>query len=100
MKKNLRKEFKELKEKYKSMCNSARAYILSTRSVGNRRELMTVAPCNDKGMINGLTIPELVMLVNLTAGTNEHIILETTNDKRNLLVVAKKNPMPIPYEFL
>jgi hypothetical protein len=39
------------------------------------------------------------MLVNLSEGTGEQIILETENNKKDLLIVAKKM-VPTPWALL
>jgi hypothetical protein len=91
----LQKYFEEYRAK-------VRAYVLavgSNPSNSSKRRLMSITPANDEGLINGLTIPELVMLVNLTEGTGEQIILETENNKKDLLVVAKKT-VPTPWGLL
>ena len=73
---------------------------MAERNVSSKRRLMSIAPSNEKGLINGLTIPELVMLVNLSEGTGETIVLETENNKHDLLVIAKKNSPRVPWELL
>ena len=88
----LQKYFEEYRAK-------VRAYTLAVGSNSSKRRLMSIEPSNVKGLINGLTIPELVMLVNLSEGTGEQIILETENNKRDLLIVAKKF-VPTPWELL
>src|ERR1017187_2647159 len=88
----LQKYFEEYRAK-------VRAYTLAVGSNSGRRRLMSIAPANEKGLINGLTIPELVMLVNLSDGTGEQIILETENNKKDLLIVAKKF-VPTPWDLL
>lgn len=65
-----------------------------------RRPLMTIEPSNKDGHINGMTIPELVMLVNLNNNTDEETVLETVNDNKNLLVVARKKLPRVPWELL
>jgi hypothetical protein len=77
-----------------------REYVLATNSFSNRRQLMVIVPANEKGMINGLTIPELVLLVNLSNGTGEQVILETENNGHDLLIIAKKKNPRTPYELL
>jgi hypothetical protein len=88
----LQKYFEEYRAK-------VRAYTLAVGSNASKRRLMSIEPSNVKGLINGLTIPELVMLVNLSEGTGEQIILETENNKRDLLVLAKKT-VPTPWALL
>jgi hypothetical protein len=97
---SLRKELKALQAKFDKFRTDVRAYILAASSISNRRILMSIQPANDKGMINGMTIPELVMLVNLQKGTGEHIILDSEKQGRNLLVISKKNLPPTPWELL
>ena len=88
----LQKYFEEYRAK-------VRAYTLAVGSNASKRRLMSITPANDKGLINGMTIPELVLMVNLSAGTGEQIILETENNKRDLLVLAKKT-VPTPWGLL
>ena len=94
-----KKLYEGLQQDYEAFRAKARAYALATGGNANRRRLMSIAPANDKGLINGLTIPELVMLVNLSEGTGEQIILETENNKKDLLVVAKKT-VSVPWSLL
>ena len=91
--------YEGLQKDYEAFRNTVRAYALAVGGVDSRRRLMSIAPANEKGMINGMTIPELVMLVNLSAGTGEQIILETEDNKRDLLIVAKKF-VPTPWDLL
>jgi hypothetical protein len=91
--------YEGLQKDYEAFRNEARAYALAVVSNSSKRRLMSITPANDKGLINGMTIPELVMLVNLTEGTGEQIILETENNKKDLLVLAKKK-VPNPYRLL
>jgi hypothetical protein len=95
---SLKKLYEGLQKDYASYRETVRAYIMAVNSVSARRNLMTIEPANEKGMINGLTIPELVMLVNLCEGTGEYIVLETVDNKKNLRVVAKKKQI-IPFEL-
>ena len=94
-----KKLYEGLQKHYEEYRNMARAFATAVGDLTNRRRLMSIAPANEKGMINGLTIPELVMLVNLSEGTGEKIILETENNKRDLLIVAKKT-VPTPWKLL
>ena len=96
--KTLRTELKALQAQFDKHKDNTRAFILAAKTA--TRGLMTIEPANDKGMINGLTIPELVMLVNLSEGTGEFITLRTINNKRDLVVMAKKNLPPTPWELL
>jgi hypothetical protein len=96
--KTLRAELKALQAVLDKRTELFRAFVFEVKTAA--RNLMTIQPANEKGMINGLTIPELVMLVNLQEGTGEHVILHTTNNKRDLLVVTKKNLPPTPWELL
>ena len=96
--KTLRAELKALQAQFDKHKDNTRAFILAAKTAN--RDLMTIEPANGKGMINGLTIPELVMLVNLSEGTGEFITLRTINNKRDLVVMAKKNLPPTPWELL
>ena len=96
--KTLRAELKTLQAQFDKHKENTRAFILAAKTAN--RDLMTIEPANDKGMINGLTIPELVMLVNLSEGTGEFITLRTINNKRDLVVMAHKNLPPTPWELL
>lgn len=98
--KSLRKEIEVLTQRYADSKLKTRAYVLEVNNQSNRRHLMTIEPANAKGQINGLTIPELVMLVNLSEGMGEIVTLETTNDKKELIVVAKKKMPRTPWELL
>ena len=95
--KTLRTELKALQAQFDKHKENTRAFLAAKTA---NRDLMTIEPANDKGMINGLTIPELVMLVNLSEGTGEFITLRTINNKRDLVVMAKKNLPPTPWELL
>lgn len=94
---SLRKELKALQAKFDAFRTSVRAYVLAANT--NGRDLMTIEPANVKGMINGLTIPELVLLVNLNEGTGEVIQLRTINSGHDLVVTAKKR-VPTPWELM
>jgi hypothetical protein len=94
-----KKLYEGLQLNYEEYRAKVRAYTIAVGSSSNRRRLMSIAPANEKGLINGLTIPELVMLVNLSEGTGEQIILETENNKKDLLIVAKKM-VPTPWALL
>ena len=101
--KTLRAELKALQAQFDKHKDNTRAFILAAKTAN--RDLMTITsissePADGKGMINGLTIPELVMLVNLSEGTGEFITLRTINNKRDLVVMAKKNLPPTPWELL
>lgn len=98
--KSMKKLYEGLQLDYEAFRSKVRAFALESMSISNVRNLMTIAPANDKGMINGMTIPELVMLVNLSEGTGEHIVLRTTNNKQDLLVTAKKNLPPTTWGLL
>lgn len=97
---SLRADIAALNARHDKFRADVRAYVLAISSVSNSRRLMSIAPSNEKGLINGLTIPELVMLVNLSEGTGEIITLETENNKHDLLVVAKKKNPRTPWELL
>lgn len=92
-------EIKKLQENYKRMVENARAYALAASSQSNRRELMTIEPANENGMINGITIPELIMLVNLNS-TGEETLLETSYDHKTLLIIARKRAPRVPMGLL
>lgn len=98
--KSLREELKNLQTEYVVYKQKVRAHLFAVRPMMNRRALMDIEPANANGMINGLTIPELVMLVNLCEGTDEFIILETINNKKDLHIVAKKNQPRLPQELI
>lgn len=98
--KSLREELKTLQVQFDTYKAKARAYILDNSRITNRRALMTIEPANEKGQINGMTIPELVMLVNLNNANNEATLLETVNNGKNLFVVAKRRPASTPIELL
>ena len=98
--KSLRADIAALNARHDKFRADVRAYVLAISSVSNSRRLMSIAPSNEKGLINGLTIPELVMLVNLSEGTGEIITLETENNKHDLLVIAKKKNPRTPWELL
>ena len=93
-------EIKKLQEDYKRMVENARAFASAASSHSNRRALMTIKPANENGTINGLTIPELIMLVNLNSNTGEETLLETSYDHKELLVIAKKRAPRVPMELL
>ena len=88
--KSLRADIAALNARHDKFRADVRAYVLASSSVSNVRDLMTITPANEKGMINGLTIPELVMLVNLSEGTDEVVQLRTINNHRDLVLTAKK----------
>jgi hypothetical protein len=87
--KSLREELKNLQAQFDVYKEKTRAFVLAIKT--EPRPLMTIEPANNKGMINGLTIPEQVMLVNLNNNTGETTFLQTTNNGKDLFVVAKKN---------
>jgi len=93
---SLKKLYEGIKKDYADYKEKVRAYIMAERSLSNSRPLMTIAPANDKGLINGLTIPELVLLVNLSRSNGEYVVLGTVNDGKNLQIVAKK-VVPTPF---
>ncbi len=98
--KSLRAEMKLLQAHFDTFKENARAYVLAVGNNGGRRALMTITPANENGMVNGITIPELVMLVNLNNSFGENVLLETTNNNKNLLIVAKKKNPAIPWLLL
>jgi hypothetical protein len=100
MKKTKKPTAKSVQAEFDAYKTNVRAYVMAERNLSNKRRLMSIAPSNDKGLINGLTIPELVMLVNLSDGTGETIVLETENNKHDLLVIAKKKAPRTPWELL
>ena len=91
------KEIEVLTQQFADFKLKVRAFVLATHT--NGRQLMTIEPANDKGMINGMTIPELVLLVNLTETTGEVIQLRTSNDRHDLVVTAKKR-VATPWELM
>ena len=91
------KKLAELQAKYDELRGRIRAFVMPIYSIANRRTLMEITPSNEKGLINGLTIPELIMLVNLNNGTGESTHLES--DGKKLYVIAKKSLPSTPYEF-
>lgn len=98
--KSLREELKNLQAEYEVYKQKVRAHLFAVSPMVNRRALMDIEPANAKGMINGMTIPELVMLVNLSESTDEIVILETVNNKKDLRVIAKKKQPRLPLELL
>lgn len=60
-----KKLYEGLQQDYEAFRQKVRVYVLEVNRVSNSRNLMTIEPATDKGLINGMTIPELVMLVNL-----------------------------------
>jgi len=98
--KSLRVELNNAQKRFDEFRSKVRAYVLEVNNQSKRRPLMTIEPANAKGQINGLTIPELVMLVNLSEGTGEFITLETTDENKNLKVVATKKLPRTPWELL
>ena len=98
--KSLKAEIQKMQEEHLKFREKVRAYILAACSTGSRRPLMTIEPANKEGKINGMTIPELVMLVNLSKATFETVLLETTNQEKDLYVVAKKQLPSTPWELL
>ena len=95
-----KKLYEGLQQDYEAFRQKVRVYVLEVNRVSNSRSLMTIEPATDKGLINGMTIPELVMLVNLNEGTGEETILQTSWDKKRLLVVARKKLPRTPMELL
>ena len=95
--KSLRKEMKLAEDKLVLFKDKVRAFILASQTIN--RDLMTIEPSNKAGMINGLTIPELITLVNLSANTGEVIQLRTINDGHDL-VVSTRERVVTPWELL
>ena len=91
------KEIEVLKQQFADFKLKVRAFVLATQTHG--RDLMTIEPANNKGMINGMTIPELVLLVNLTEGTDEVVQLRTVNNHRDLVLTARKR-VATPWEMM
>jgi hypothetical protein len=98
--KSLREDLKNLQAQFDAYMAKARAYALENSRLSNRRALMTIEPTTDKGLVNGITIAELVMLVNLNDAQGETTLLETTNNKKNLSVIARKRLAITPIELL
>jgi hypothetical protein len=98
--KSLRLDLKVLQSKFDEYHRRVTNYSLEINTLPLQRRLMSIEPANVEGRINGLTIPELVMLVNLSEGTGECIVLETENNKRDLLVIASKKAPRVPMELL
>jgi hypothetical protein len=96
--KTLRAELKALQAVLDKRTETFRAFVFAVKTAG--RTLFTIAPANDKGMINGMTIPELIMLVNLKENEGEYITLRTTSNKQDLVVIAQKNLPSTPWELL
>jgi hypothetical protein len=83
---------------YAAFRAKVRAYILANGSYSNRRQLMTINPVTEKGLVNAMSIAELILLVNLSNGTDENILLETSGN--DLVVIAKRKPTRVPMELL
>ena len=94
----LQEDYEGLQEDYETFRAKARAYILANGSYSNRRSLMTINPVTEKGMVNAMSIAELILLVNLSNGTDENILLETSGN--DLVVIAKRKPTSIPKDIL
>jgi hypothetical protein len=94
--------YNALQKDYELFRQKVRAYVLASNNNSNRRPLMTIDPVTSKGQINAITITELIMLVKLSDGTGEQVLLEVTNqdDVDKLYVVAKKKPLRTPLELL
>lgn len=90
--------YEGLQEDYETFRAKARAYILANGSYSNRRSLMTINPVTEKGLVNAMSIAELILLVNLSNGTDENILLETSGN--DLVVIAKRKPTSIPKDIL
>jgi hypothetical protein len=85
--KSLREDLKNLQAEFDIYKQRVREFIMPLGSITSRK-LMTVTPANEKGMINGLTIPELVMLANLQDAEGRKVVLETTNQNKELLILS------------
>src|ERR1039458_748725 len=90
--------YEGLQEDYETFRAKVRAYILANGSYSNRRSLMTINPVTEKGLVNAMSIAELILLVNLSNGTDENILLETSGN--DLVVIAKRKPTSIPKDIL
>lgn len=74
----------------------AKAYVSSLRFPA-RRALLTVEAADSQGRLNGMTIVELIAIVNLTAGTGEKVYI-TVKDKTITLWAEKVSPT-VPTEL-
>jgi hypothetical protein len=52
--------------------------LIEERAYPERRKLLSIVAADAQGRINGMTVPELLTIVNLTAGTNEKTYLTTS----------------------
>lgn len=82
--KQVQNELSDFREKAKA--------LIYTLVHPKTRLLMSIVPTDTQGRINGITIPELIMLVNLNRGTNERIILEV-EDKTLKVYAEALRPM-------
>ena len=62
-----------------------------------RRRLMSIVAADAQGRINGITIPELLVLVQLTEGTNERVYLSAQD--KTLTATAEAYPAARPTEL-
>ena len=98
MVKKLKVTVKSSEANFKAYQEKVRAYVLEVNRNFNKRYLMSIEPANEQGHINGMAIPELIMLVNLNNGTGEDTLLEVNG--KTLHVVAKKKLPCIPLGLL
>jgi hypothetical protein len=61
--------------------------LIYTLAYPKIRKLMTIDPATEDGKINGITIPELVMLINLNKASGERIVLCT--EGKSVLFIAE-----------
>lgn len=71
---------KSVEEKFKAWRLAAKDYIFGLRNPATRR-LLTVDVADVQGKLNGMTIVELLTIVNLTNGTEEYIRLTAEGKK-------------------
>jgi hypothetical protein len=99
---SVKKLHEGLQQDYAAFRQKSREYVLAVSSGANRRPLATINPVTTKGLVNGITIAELILMVKMVDGTGENLLLETTNvdGVDCLYVVAKKKAPRVPMELL
>lgn len=73
----LKKEAKQAKQELQDFRIKTKDIIYNL-AYPERRKLLSIVAADAQGRINGMTVPELLTIVNLTAGTNEKTYLTTS----------------------
>lgn len=92
----MKESAKTIAKNFESWRFAAKAFIHALR-YPVRRRLLTTDAADAQGKLNGMTIVELLTIVNLTAGTHERVYL--TAEGKSIVAWAEPEAPSIPLEL-